>query len=128
MTGVAELSLEQDGISVNADQVDDRLVISFIGVAELNVHDRLAALLGTVHQRAADTAAAEVVIDFSQLEFMSATCLRSFISWINQLQQLPMEKQYRIRFVSNPDMPWQRRSFHALKCFATELISIEGTT
>ncbi len=100
------------------------VVTTFTGVAELNVVDQLASLLHALHERAGELGVEQVVVDFSQLEFMSATCLRSFIGWINQLQELPSSKQYRIRFVANPDQPWQRRSVHALKCFATELISI----
>jgi len=34
--------------------------------------------------------------------------------------------QYRIRFLSNPSILWQRRSLHALSCFAAELITIEA--
>ena len=35
------------------------------------------------------------------------------------------DRQYRIRFLSNTEMLWQRRSLHALQCFASHLISVE---
>jgi hypothetical protein len=125
MTGPLEgLSLEQDGMRVESSLEDRSVVLTFTGVAELNVVDRLASLLRELHARAETLEVEQVVVDFSQLEFMSASCLRSFITWINHLQELPRHKQYRIQFVANPDQPWQRRSVHALKCFATELISI----
>ena len=101
------------------------VVVTFAGVAELNVVDPLSSLLRALHERARALAVEQVVVDFSKLEFLNAACLRSFISWINQLQELPADQQYRIQFVASPDQPWQRRSVHALKCFATELISIE---
>jgi hypothetical protein len=118
------LSLEQDGMRVESSLEGRSVLLTFTGVAELNVVDRLASLLRELHERASALAVEQVVVDFSQLEFMSASCLRSFISWINQLQELPSDKQYHIQFVANPDQPWQRRSVHALKCFATELITI----
>lgn len=118
------LSLEQDGMRVESSLEGRSVLLTFTGVAELNVVDRLAWLLGELHERAGALEVEQVVVDFSQLEFMSASCLRSFIFWINRLQELPSDKQYRIQFIANPDQPWQRRSVHALKCFATELISI----
>jgi hypothetical protein len=118
------LTLELDGMRVESSLEGRSVTLTFIGVAELNVVDGLESLLGSLHERADTLEIEQVVVDFSQLEFMSASCLRSFISWINQLQGLPSSKQYRIRFLANPDQPWQRRSVHALKCFATELISI----
>ena len=118
------LSLELEGMRVESSLEGRSVRTTFTGVAELNVVDPLASLLRALHERAGVLAVDEVVVDFSNLEFMSASCLRSFISWINQLQELPSHKQYRIRFVANPDQPWQRRSVNALKCFATELISI----
>ena len=125
MTALLEgLSLEHEGMRVESSLEGRTVVTTFTGVAELNVVDPLASLLEELHQRAGALEVEQVVVDFSQLEFMSASCLRSFITWINRLQELPSSKQYRIRFVANPDLPWQRRSVHALKCFATELISI----
>jgi hypothetical protein len=119
-----DLSLEQDGMRVESSLTGRSLLATFTGVAELNVVHRLVGLLSAMHERAGELGVELVVVDFSALEFMSASCLRSFITWINQLQELPSDRQYHIRFVANPDLPWQRRSVHALKCFATELISI----
>ena len=35
-------------------------------------------------------------------------------------------QQYQIVFLTNHASPWQERSFHALSCMCTELVSIEG--
>ena len=44
---------------------------------------------------------------------------------MSEVQDLPAERQYRIRLIANSGMLWQRRSLHALKCFADELIRID---
>jgi hypothetical protein len=49
----------------------------------------------------------------------------SFVSWIGEVSDLTAG-QYRIRFLSNPSILWQRRSLHALSCFAAELVTIEA--
>ena len=64
--------------------------------------------------------------ELGQLEFMNAACFRAFVRWIQELQELPHARQYLICFRSNRDRPWQRRSINALKCFATDLISVEA--
>ncbi len=56
---------------------------------------------------------------------MSSSCFRTFVTWLSDVQDLPPERQYRIRLRSNATMLWQRRSLHALRCFAHDLVNIE---
>lgn len=106
---------------------DERtLRVAFKGSAELNVKDDLERLLPRLHSEALRLAAREVVVDFRDLEFMSSACFRSFVSWVSEVQDLPPATQYQILFRSNAAMLWQRRSLHALKCFANELVHIDA--
>ncbi|AKV04211.1 hypothetical protein AKJ09_10874 [Labilithrix luteola] len=82
-------------------------------------------MLASLHEKAQALGVASVAIDLTQLEFMNSSCFKAFVSWIDRVQQMDAQKQYRIRFVSNPAILWQRRSLHALQCFAAELISID---
>ena len=34
-------------------------------------------------------------------------------------------ERYKVRLLSNPNLHWQKRSLHSLRCFAIELITIE---
>ncbi len=43
--------------------------------------------------------AAAVAIDFTGLEFMNSSCFRSFVARVSDVQDLPPERQYRIRLV-----------------------------
>jgi hypothetical protein len=97
----------------------------FTGNADLGARDALELLLPRVHSEAQRLVASEVVVDFKDLEFMNSSCFRSFVSWVSDLQDLPPDKQYRIRMLSNASMLWQRRSLHALKCFANELVHVD---
>jgi hypothetical protein len=42
------------------------------------------------------------------------------------VRDLDPSKQYAMRFLSKPELLWQKRSLHALRCFAVDLISIEA--
>ena len=104
---------------------DGALVAKLSGTADLRVTDSVEAILARVHQSAMELGIAEVRMDLRELEFMNSSCFKSFVSWISEVSDLP-SGQYRIRFLSNPSILWQRRSLHALSCFAAELVTIEA--
>lgn len=106
-------------------QESDALVAKLCGTADLRVTDSVEAILNRVHQKALELAIPEVQVDLRELEFMNSSCFKSFVSWISEVSDLP-SGQYRIRFLSSPSILWQRRSLHALSCFAAELVTIEA--
>jgi hypothetical protein len=106
-------------------QEDGALVAKLSGTADLRVTDSVEAILTRVHQKALELAIPEVRMDLRELEFMNSSCFKSFVSWISDVSDLTAG-QYRIRFLSNPSILWQRRSLHALSCFAAELVTIEA--
>jgi hypothetical protein len=101
------------------------LTAELTGTADLIVRERVDNFLGQLQEEAARQRIKEVVMDLRKLEFMNSSCFKSFVSWINTVQEQPSESQYRIRLLSNPQLLWQRRSMHALKCFAVDLIDLE---
>ena len=101
------------------------LVAKLSGTADLRVTDSVEAILTRVHQQALELSISEVRMDLRELEFMNSSCFKSFVSWISEVSDLT-SGQYRIRFLSNPSILWQRRSLHALSCFAAELVTIEA--
>ena len=101
------------------------LVAKLSGTADLRVTDSVEAILTRVHQKAIELGIPEVQMDLRELEFMNSSCFKSFVSWISEVSDLTTG-QYRIRFLSNPSILWQRRSLHALSCFAAELVTIEA--
>lgn len=101
------------------------LLARFQGNADMTANAPLAALLPKLHDALIARGARALEIDFQQLEFMSSACLKLLVNWIVQIQELPAEKQYKLTFRSNPELRWQRRSLHALACFASDLVQID---
>jgi hypothetical protein len=124
-TRVDELCFAEHALSVETSRRGDRFDARLSGVAEIAVGDRLARYLEALHRRVSADGGRQVVMDLSRLEFMNAACLRAFVSWILGLAEMPSARQYTVCFRSNGDLPWQRRSMNALKCFATDLITVE---
>jgi len=124
---ICALCFEQHGLAVETWRAADRVEARLSGVAEISTGDRLVKYLDELHRWLADDGASQVIMDLTRLERMNTACLRSFVSWIQRLRELPRGAQYRVCFRSNSQLPWQRRSMDALKCFATDLISVEPT-
>lgn len=111
--------------SVEATPQDRAILARFTGNADLRAREALESFLTRLHAEAMRVTAEKVIVDFHRLEFMNSSCFKSFVTWIGEVQDLQPDKQYRIHFRSNPEMLWQRRSLHALRCFAVDLITIE---
>ena len=85
----------------------------------------LEEFLVALHEEVRRLHVGQVVVDIRELEFMNSSCLKAFVSFIAVVQETPLPKQYHVQFLSNPEMRWQRRSLHALSCFAVNLVTVE---
>lgn len=94
------------------------------GNADYAALDALDTLIERVHAEATRSGVKEAVVDLRDLEFMNSSCFKSLVTWVTKIQELEPAKQYTIRFMSNPQMHWQKRSLHSLRCFATDLINV----
>jgi hypothetical protein len=125
MSGLNLQAIKGSAFQANASQEGTGITVRFSGTADLNAREQLENLLLGLHSEAQRLGVSEVAIDFRQLEFMNSSCFKGLVGWLSGVQDLEAEKQYRIRLLSKPEMLWQRRSLHALRCFAVDLISIE---
>lgn len=125
MTEIALPVQQAAELSARLTHMDTALVAKLSGTADLRVTASVEAILTRVHQKAMELGIPEVHVDLRDLEFMNSSCFKSFVSWISEVSDLTAG-QYRIRFLSNPSILWQRRSLHALSCFAAELVTIEA--
>ncbi len=85
----------------------------------------LGEALAQAHEAAVSGRANEVIVDLKQLEFMNSACFKKLVTWITKVEAVLADSRYRIRFLSNPKMHWQRRSLPALQCFAMDIVSVE---
>lgn len=119
-------AIETKELRASALQRDNSLELKMIGCAEAAAIEPLAALVRRVHYEALRLHPSEVVVDFRELEFMNSGCFKSFVTWLAELQETEANAQYPIRFLSDPNKHWQRRSLGALSCFAVDLVKIDA--
>lgn len=113
-------------LEVQALHQGSSLLVNIAGTADMRVSSKLSELLAALHDEALRRAVDRVSVDMTRLEFMNSSCFKSFVTWVARLQATDTEKQYRVIFKSDPQILWQRRSLHALRYFAMELISVEA--
>ena len=123
----AELELvraEVPGFNCEPELEQDTLSITFSGTGDVGAIALLADYLKRAHAEAERLAVAEVKCDFRQLIFMNSSCFKAFVVWIDTVKNAP--RAYRIRFLTDPEMHWQRRSLEALRRLATSVVLVEA--
>jgi hypothetical protein len=119
-----ELRAINDTFQAIATLGDARLTITFTGSGDMNAIELLAGYLKQVHQEALQLAVQEVRCDFRQLGFMNSSCFKSFVVWIDSVKNAPLP--YKIGFLTDPNVHWQRRSLEALRRLAVNIVAIEA--
>ncbi len=118
------VNVKGEDFAAAADMDNGAISAWLKGNADYAALDALDMLLERIHAEARRGSVKEAIIDLRQLEFMNSSCFKSFVSWITNIQELEAERQYKVKFLSNPQMHWQKRSLHSLRCFAVELITV----
>jgi anti-anti-sigma regulatory factor len=123
-----ELLLEKESaeLRTEARAGENMLTLTLKGTADSRVAAELGEILTTIHAEATKRKSHEVIVDFRALDFMNSSCFKAFVTWIAKVQDLAADAQYRIRFTSDSNKHWQRRSLSALSCFAVDLIRVDS--
>jgi anti-anti-sigma factor len=121
----SEIAVQEPNFRTAGRRDSDRLEIRLEGEASIEALDALGRVLALTHEEAVRLEAKEVVMNLTQLEFMSSSGLKHFVRWLRRACELGDGKGYRIRLVSSPLVPWQRRGLEALRCFAPQRVTVE---
>lgn len=100
------------------------LKLTFSGTGDVGAIELLADYLKRAHAEAERLSVTEVSCDFRKLTFMNSSCFKSFVVWIDTVKNA--SRQYRIRFLTDPEMHWQKRSLEALRRLATNVVTVEA--
>jgi hypothetical protein len=115
-------------VPLDEGQGTGRLTVRFAGNADMEATPVLERYLKELHEAALAGEVELVVFDLSELDFMNSSSFKCFVSWVSQVVKLEPPGQYEVRFLSNPDLQWQRRSLEALVRFAPDVVSIDHVT
>jgi len=122
---MSELStLVTDGFTCTPTLDAAELSIVFAGSGDMHAVAPVADYLKQVHELAVQCSLSRVSCDFRSLTFMNSSCFKAFVVWIDTVKNAP--QPYAIRFLTDPNLHWQRRSLEALRRLAMQVVSIEN--
>jgi hypothetical protein len=102
------------------------IALVFAGSAETAAMSAIDELLKKAHDTALTNGVKEISVGFRDLEFMNSSCIKVFVTWLTRIESIAEDKRYRIRFLSDPNKSWQKRSLQALSCFALGSITVDS--
>ena len=106
-------------------QDDDAVLVRFAGTADMEATPVLEGYLKKLHAEVQSAGVRLVVFDIAELDFMNSSSFKCFVSWIGNITKMPAADRYDVRFVSNPQLQWQRRSLEALHRSAPDVVTLE---
>lgn len=66
-----------------------------------------------------------VVADLRALEFLDMTGFKTLMTWVSSLREAEVATQFRVRFLANAKIVWQRKNLEAIRCLAAGLVTVE---
>ena len=117
--------IKAESFSAHYEAQGDKIVVWMRGNADMAVHERVKAFLDALDQAVRAARAKEAVFELAELYFMNSSCLSLLLRFINGVVGLRSPEQYKVRFRSNPNLRWQRKSLAALRAYAQELVVVE---
>jgi hypothetical protein len=107
-----------------SDREAATLTIRMRGNADGEVQGTLSVLLEQVDGEARRGKLTQVVLDLQDLYFMNSSCISLLVRWIDGLSRDLPAPRYHIRFVSNPNLRWQKRTLSALGAMGRQVVTI----
>jgi len=89
-------------------------------LANQQVQAELKRNILALHQRIVGDGCQTMTVDVQGLQFVDSSSLRIFVDWIGRAA----EAKYKIVFLIDPTMTWQRLSFSALSALGTDAVEV----
>ena len=116
----------KEGFTISARHEGGVVFVKLTGNGDMETPSTLGVYLKKVHNEVVRLAAQTVIVECEELYFMSSACIKCLVTWIDGVGKLDAQERYKVKFQSNPNLPWQRRSFEALRRFAPGLVRVDS--
>jgi hypothetical protein len=102
----------------------EELRVRLTGNADMNVVTGLGGYLKNLHGEVVRKGLKRVVVDLRELYFMNSSCLKALVTWVTTVEETSPTSRYRIAFVQNQNLHWQRRSLDALRNLGGDTVDV----
>ncbi|MBN2351950.1 MAG: hypothetical protein JXD23_05220 [Spirochaetales bacterium] len=118
--------ISDDRIKIEAADIPDGLGVTFAG--DIDMEDPgiiLDPFFDRIHQGMISKKLKEVKADFTGLNFLNSSGIKSVAKWIMRLSDLSTDAKYRITIVHSKDITWQVTSLPTLTFLVPGGVKIE---
>jgi hypothetical protein len=118
--------IAEERIQIDVTDIPDGLQIRFTG--DIDMEDPgiiLDPLFDKLHRGMISQNLKEVCADFTGLNFLNSSGIKSVAKWIMKLSELSSEIKYLIKIVHNKDITWQVTSLPTLTFLVPGGVKIE---
>lgn len=109
--------------STSSTLLGDRVVVALVGCLDMQTAPFLKRYLSQLGPSAESGALREFEFNTEQLYLLSSSAISCLASWLKGLRSLDQVRQ--VKFVTNPNLGWQRRSLDPLRRLADRLVAVE---
>lgn len=114
---------EKESAKIEVKDSDEGIIVYFHG--KINMQNP-GAIFGPyfeeLHQKIIDTGIKKVTADFTDLQFLNSSGLKSIIRWIMNDAALSEDIQYFIKILYNREIGWQETSLTTFKDLVPDLV------
>lgn len=103
-----------ENLALTPELSGDTLQVHLKGNADSASNDAFGLFVSKLHSEAQRLRVREVKLDLNELYFMTSSCIKCFVTWIGFITVAPPAQQYKINFVVNPNLRWQKRNLDVL--------------
>lgn len=107
------------------EDADDMISIKIAGNCEMETTPLLDSFLTSLHVEALARKVQRVSVDCHELYFMNSASIKSLLTWVDKVRESAAGAPYRIGFVTNKDLSWQKRSLGAIQRFASNIVTVD---
>ena len=115
--------IETTGFWVRPALQGSHVTVAMSGTADMSVVPLLGVFLTDLHANVRHLASCTVVVDVRELYFLNSACLKQFVTWLTAIDAMG-SNAYQVRFVTNPNLRWQRRTMEALRALGDGFVTI----
>ncbi|HET9960072.1 MAG TPA: hypothetical protein VFQ61_36520 [Polyangiaceae bacterium] len=112
-----------EAFSTKSRLAGERLTVELVGCLDMETAPQLRRFLGLLTPIAEGAMVKEFEFHTQDLYLMSSSAISLLAAWIKSLKELAAG--CRVKFRTNPNLSWQKRSLDPIRRLAVEVVSVE---
>jgi hypothetical protein len=125
MKGLELAPVVLEGFSFKPALAGSTIAVDLSGTGDMHAMSPLGAALKQLHTEVARLGVQTVVVNISDLYFLNSSCLKQMVTWVKQVRESPAKRRYEIRFATNINLHWQRRTLDALMALGDGVVTLQ---